>query len=36
VPIWYGGFITLAEALGKTDNTEMFAQAVASYTAGWA
>ena len=34
--VWYGGFITLAGALGKTGNTEMFAQVVASYTVGWA
>lgn len=34
--IWYGGFITLAGALGKTGITEKFAQAVAAYTTGWA
>jgi DASS family divalent anion:Na+ symporter len=34
--IWYGGFITLAGALGRTGITEKFAQAVAGYTAGWA
>lgn len=33
--IWYGGFITLAGALGKTGITEKFAHAVASYTTGW-
>ena len=33
--IWYGGFITLAGALGKTGITEKFAQAVAGMTAGW-
>lgn len=34
--IWYGGFITLAGALGKTGITERFAQTVAGYTGGWA
>jgi len=34
--VWYGGFITLAGALGKTGITERFAQTVAGYTAGWA
>ncbi len=34
--IWYGGFITLAGALGKTGITERFAQSVGAYTAGWA
>jgi DASS family divalent anion:Na+ symporter len=34
--IWYGGLVRMAEALGETGITRLFAQATAGYTAGWA
>jgi DASS family divalent anion:Na+ symporter len=33
--IWYGGMVRLAEALGETGLTQRFAQAAATFTAGW-
>jgi DASS family divalent anion:Na+ symporter len=34
--IWYGGLVLLAEKLGKTPITARFAEASASFAAGWA
>jgi DASS family divalent anion:Na+ symporter len=34
--IWYGGLVRMAEALGETGLTKRFAEASASFTAGWA
>jgi DASS family divalent anion:Na+ symporter len=34
--IWYGGLVMMAEALGKTGITDLFARTAAGYTAGWA
>ncbi len=33
--IWYGGLVRMAEALGETGLTKMFAAASANVTAGW-
>jgi DASS family divalent anion:Na+ symporter len=33
--IWYGGLVRLAEALGETGLTRLFAEKAASYTEGW-
>ncbi len=33
--IWYGGLVRMAEALGETGITKRFAEAAASFTAGW-
>lgn len=33
--IWYGGLVRMAEALGQTGITKRFAEASASFTAGW-
>jgi DASS family divalent anion:Na+ symporter len=34
--IWYGGLVRMAEALGETGITTVFAEATAGFTAGWA
>jgi DASS family divalent anion:Na+ symporter len=33
--VWYGGMVRMAEALGETGITKKFAEASASFTAGW-
>jgi DASS family divalent anion:Na+ symporter len=33
--IWYGGLVRMAEALGETGITKMFADYVATHTVGW-
>src|SRR5262245_39044734 len=33
--IWYGGLVRMAEALGEAGITRQFAEAAASFTAGW-
>jgi len=33
--LWYGGLVRMAEALGETGITKRFAEAAASFTAGW-
>jgi divalent anion:Na+ symporter, DASS family len=33
--IWYGGLVRMAEALGETGITKLFAQAAAGFTVGW-
>jgi len=33
--IWYGGLVRMAEALGETGITKRFAEAAATFTAGW-
>lgn len=34
--IWYGGLVRMAEALGETGITKIFAEATAGFTVGWA
>jgi divalent anion:Na+ symporter, DASS family len=34
--IWYGGLVRMAEALGETGLTKLFAGSAASFTIGWA
>jgi DASS family divalent anion:Na+ symporter len=34
--IWYGGLVRMAEALGETGITTVFAEATAGFTTGWA
>ena len=33
--IWYGGLVRMAEALGETGLTKLFAEQAASFTTGW-